>query len=415
MGFELFIAHRIYKGKTGTQRFSRPAVRIAIAGIAVGLLVMIVSLAVVRGFKREVSDKVVGFGSHAQILSLTQTQDYIICPVVTDDSLLQVVKSTPGVASMQLFATKQGMLKTDSVFCGIELKGVGEDYDLSFFRRYLVDGSVPNFSAKQSSNNILISRSIADDLGLKIGDRVFAYFFSNQSVRARRFTVVGIYETHLSQYDKVVCLTDLRTVRRLNNWESDESSGIEIRVKDFSKLDEVVNCLVTRVNHAPDRIGALRGAFSIRDIVPSIFAWLDVLDTNVIMILVLMMLIGCFTVVSGLLIVMLERIQMIGILKSLGATNSQIRGIFRRFGILLVGRALLLGDVLSVVVCYLQKSFGLIKLDANTYYIDTVPIEFDWSSLVYVNMGVLLISSFVIFGTSFFISMQGPANTIRWE
>lgn len=415
MGFESFIASRLHKDKTAGQRFSRPAVRIAIAGISVGFLIIIISLAVVRGFKKEVSDKVVGFGSDIQILSLTQTQDYVICPVVTDDSLLRVVKSTPGVSRIQLYATKQGMLKTNDGFCGIELKGVGEDYDLSFFRSYLVDGNIPEFSSRQSSGQILLSRSIADNLGLKVGDKVFSYFFSNQSIRARRFTVAGIYETHLSQYDKVTCLTDIRTVRRLNNWETDESSGIEIRIKDFSKLDAVVESLVKRVNHAPDRIGALRGAFSIKDIAPNIFAWLDVLNTNVIMILVLMMVIGCFTVVSGLLIVMLERIQMIGTLKSLGATNGQIRRIFHHFGIILISKALLIGNILSIAICYIQQHFNLIKLDAETYYIDAVPILFEWTTLLCVNVCVLIISYLVIYCTSYFISIKGPANTIRWE
>ena len=415
MSFELFIARRIYGDKTEGPRFSRPAVRIAIAGIAIGLIVMIVSVAVVLGFKREVSGKVIGFGSHAQILSLTQDQNYVIYPVVTNDSLKEVVKKTKGVKHIQEFAGIAGMLKTDEDFRGIQLKGIGEDYDLSFLKHYLTEGEIPQFSADQSSNNILISKRIAKELHLKNEDKVFAYFFVNGNIRARRFIIKGIYETHLAEYDKVMCFTDIRTVRKLNGWEKDQSSGLEIEVRDFRQVDAVVTQLVEKVNHTPDRIGAMRGAFSIRDIAPHIFAWLDVLDMNVVMILILMMAIGGFTVISGLLIVMLERINMIGILKALGATNMQVRRIFQHFAVMLVGKAIIIGDMIALILCFAQKKFNFIKLDADTYYIDSVPIEFNWLFFLLINFGVLLISALIIFGSSFLMSIKGPATTIRWE
>lgn len=415
MGLELFIARRIYGEKSTEQRFSQPAIQIALTGIAIGLAVMIISVFVVLGFQREVTEKVVGFGSHAQVLSLSLDEYGMLCPVVTNDSLMQVVNEEPGVRHAQVFAMKQGMLKTDEDFIGVQMKGVGEDYDLSFFRSYLTEGEMPSFSADSSSNQILLSRRIADAMHLQCGNRVFAYFVGTDNIRARRFTIAGIYETHLAEFDRVTCLTDLRTIRKLNNWKDDESSGIELIVDGFEEGDQVASALARKVNHTQDRIGAIRGVFSIREIVPHIFSWLDVLDMNVVMIIVLMLLVGGFTIVSGLLIVMLERIQMIGIMKALGATNGMVRRIFRHFAVMLVGKGMLIGNAVALVLCFLQQRFGLIRLDPDTYYIDAVPVEFHWVYLLLINLGVLLISSLIIFGSSYLMSIKGPATTIRWE
>ncbi len=428
MNFPLFIARRIY-GSKGTEghNYSRPTIFIAMAGIAIGLVVMLVSIAVVLGFKREVSGKVVGFGSHLQVLSLSQDQNYIMYPLVTNDSLRQVVAKTGRVRHVQEFATISGMLKTERDFLGILLKGVGEDYDLSFIRNYLIEGEVPDFSAKTSSNKVVISNRMAKSLSLKVGDRVFAYFVGNNNMRARRLEVAGIYETHLAEYDKLICLTDIRTVRKLNNWQTDESSGLEVHVdtehassavdmlSDFDIVDEVTRRLGTKVNHTVDWRGASRGVYSIRDIAPHIFSWLEVLDANVVMILILMLAISSFTIVSGLLIVMLERIRMIGLLKALGATNGLIRRVFRHFSIMMVGQAVLIGDILAMLFCYLQHHYRFIRLDAENYYIDAVPIEWNWLAFVAVNVGVVLISAIVIFGASYLMSIKGPATTLRWE
>lgn len=415
MAFELFVARRIYSDRTEGLRFSRPAVRIAVAGISIGLIVMLISVGVVMGFKREVSSKVVGFGAHAQIISMTMDDSHQLFPVITDDTLMNIVMETPGVEHVQPFVFVQGMLKTDEDFRGVQIKGVGEDYDMSFFQQYLIAGEIPSFSSQESSNQLLISNRIAKELNLHAGEKVFAYFVGGDNIRARRFTIAGIYETHLAEYDRITCLTDIRTARRLNKWNDDQTSGLEIRVSDFSQVDDVVSRLVPQVNHTPDRIGAMRAAFTIREIAPHIFSWLEVLDMNVVMILILMMAIGGFTVVSGLLIVMLERIQMIGLLKALGATNGQVRRIFRHFAVMLVGQAVLIGDAVGLLLCFVQQRWSLVKLDAENYYIDHVPVEFDWSAFLAINIGVLLISSLVIFGSSYLMSIKGPSSTMRWE
>lgn len=415
MSYELFIARRIYADKAGSgSRFSRPAIRIAMVGVAIGLAVMIVSLAVVLGFKHEVSSKVIGFGSHIQVLSLTQNQNYEMLPVLTDKMLVSKVRKVHGVDHIQRFATKLGILKTEESFQGLNFKGVGEDYDLSFFETCLVEGSMPLFSAKKASNELLISQKVAKDLQVKVGDKIFAYFMGDGSMRARRFKIAGVFATNMNDYDKNYAITDIYTVRKLNAWDDDMSSGLELTVKDFDQVDELTRQLQF-IHQEVDRNGVTYGVFSIKDLAAHTFAWLSVLDMNVVMILVLMILVSAFTVVSGLLIIMLERINMIGVLKVLGATNASVRKIFIHFSLLLVGKGLLWGNLAGLLICWLQQHFHLISLDASVYYIDSVPIRFNWWLILVVNAVTLLISSLVIWGSSHLISIGKPSQTIRYE
>ncbi|MBO7582075.1 MAG: ABC transporter permease [Bacteroidaceae bacterium] len=415
MNFELFIAKRIYADKSEDgERFSRPAIRIAMLGVAIGVAVMILSLAVVLGFKHEVSSKVVGFGSHIQVVSLTQNQNYEMMPVLTNDTLIRKVKKVRGVSHIQKFATKIGILKTEENFRGLTFKGVGEDYDLSFFRSSMVDGQVPKFSSKEASNEILLSKKVAGDLGVKTGNKIFAYFMGEESMRARRFKVAGIFATNMNDYDKNYVITDIYTVRKLNGWDEEMSSGLEVTVNDFDHVEELTRKLQF-IHQGVDRNGVTYGVFSIKEMAAHTFAWLSVLDMNVVMILVLMILVSAFTVVSGLLIIMLERINMIGTLKVLGATNVSVRKIFINFSIMLVGQGLLWGNVFGLLLCWIQQQFHLISLDATVYYIDSVPIQFNWWLILAINLITLLISSLVIWGSSHLISIGKPSETIRYE
>ena len=415
MNFELFIAKRIYADKVGDgERFSRPAIRIAMLGVAIGVAVMLVSLAVVLGFKHEVSSKVIGFGSHIQVLSLTQNQNYEMMPVLTNDTLVRKVRKVQGINHIQRFATKIGILKTEENFRGLTFKGVGEDYDLSFFRSCLLEGSVPKFSSKEASNEILLSQKVAGDLGVKVGDKIFAYFMGEESMRARRLKVVGIFATNMNDYDKNYVITDIYTVRKLNGWSAEMSSGLEVTVYDFDRVDELTRKLQF-IHQGTDRNGVTYGVFSIKDIATHTFAWLAVLDMNVVMILVLMILVSAFTVVSGLLIIMLERINMIGTLKVLGATNVSVRKIFIHFSIMLVGQGMLWGNLIGLLICWVQQQFHLIALDATVYYIDSVPIQFNWWLIAGINLVTFLISTLIIWGSSHLISIGKPSQTIRYE
>ena len=412
----------------GGKRFSRPAIRIAMAGIAVGLMVMIISLAVVMGFKREVTHKVIGFGSHIQLVSHTQTRDYVMLPVYTTDSLEKAVRKVGGIDKVQRFATALGILKTEDNFCGLTFYGVGEDYDPTFFRNSIVEGEMPDFSSKESSNKLMISRRVANSLNVGVGDKIYAYFMGDGSLRARRFFVQGIYETNLADYDSNYAFTDIYTIRKLNGWTDKMSSGFQITVKDFEKVDSIADlmrrriCLGGReyivpmpVEEDTVNVGVNYGTYSIRQLAAHTFAWLDVLDMNVVMILILMILVSSFTVVSGLLIIMLERINMIGTLKALGATNMSVRRIFVNFSVMLVGKGMVIGNVLGLLLCWIQDKFHIIKLDASVYYIDSVPIEYNWLYFIGANVITLIISSIVISGSSFLVSLRKPVDAMRFE
>lgn len=415
MSLEGFIAKRIYSDSDEKHKVSRPAIRIAMLGIIIGLAVMIISIGVVMGFKREVSQKVIGFGSHIQVLSLTQNPNRELLPILTSDSLEKVIRAEKEVLHVQRYVNKLGMLKTNDDFRGVQFKGVGEDYDLSFFEQYLKEGKLPKCSSEEASNEVLISRQIATDLGLEVGKKVFAYFIGNNDMRARRFTITGIYETNLTEYDRTTVVTDIYTMRKLYNWEAEMSSGFEITIRDFDKLPEVTDRLVDKINHRTDKYGCTYGVYNIKELAPNIFSWLGVLDMNVVMILVLMICVASFTVMSGLLIIMLERINMIGLLKAMGATDNSVRGVFSRFSLMLVGRGMIWGNVIGLALCLLQQKLHIVHLDASVYYVDSVPVEFNWWLILAVNVITIVISAIVIYGSSFMMGIGKPAKAIRFD
>lgn len=293
-------------------------------------------------------------------------------------------------------------------------KGVGEDYDLAFLKSCLKEGRMPKFSAQDATNEILLSQKVAKDLGVKVNDKIFAYFMGEESMRARRFKIAGIFATNMNDYDKNYVITDIYTVRKLNGWDDEMASGLEVTVNDFERVDELTKKLQF-VHQKKDRYGVTYGVFSIKDMAAHTFSWLAVLDMNVVMILVLMILVSAFTVVSGLLIIMLERINMIGTLKVLGATNVAVRRIFIHFSIMLVGKGLLWGNVIGLLLCWIQQQFHVMSLDASVYYIDAVPIQFNWWLIAGINVATWLIASLVIWGSSHLISIGKPGQTVRWE
>lgn len=415
MSFDLFVAKRIYSSLDGNLDFSRQAIRIAICGVAIGLSVMLISLSVVLGFKDEISNKVIGFGSHLKIVSRTLDANNEIMPVIISDTINNIIDQTPGITTTQYYVFKNALLKTETDFCGIVFKGIGENYDMSFFENCLIDGKIPHFTSSESSNEILISNSTAKILGLEVGDKVFSYFMSPQSVRSRRFTVSGIFETNLTEYDRSIAFTDIYTVRRLNNWGSDMVSGCEMKVDDFHNVDHITYKLAKKINGLYDRNGAVYGTFTIKELEPNIFSWLNVLDTNVVMILILMICVSCVTIISGLLIIILERINMIGILKSLGANNTSIRKIFINFALMIVGKGVLIGNAIGIVLCFIQMLWKLIKLDASVYYIDFIPIKMDLIGILSVNILTISLTAIVILGTSFLASKQRPTVCMKYE
>ncbi len=415
MNFPLFIAKRLYKNQGDKRKVSRPAIHIATAGVAIGLAVMIVSVCVVLGFKHTIRDKVIGFGSHIQVadfLTLQQMEQY---PVVMNDSMVNVLKKVPCVKHVQRFAMKEGILKTDNDFLGVVFKGVGPDFDSTFIHQNMVEGSIPQFSDKSSHNKILVSQLMADKLHLKSGQRIFAYFIDNNGVRTRRFTISGIYQTNLKKYDEVMCYTDLYTAIKLNGWENDQASGAELTVKDFNKINDSENYIINKVNRTVDHYGETYSSATIKELNPQIFQWLSLMDLNVWIILGLMLIVAGVTMISGLLIIILERTSMIGVMKALGACNQTIRHTFLWFAVFIIGKGMLFGNILGLGILILQRFTGIIKLDAQTYYVSTVPVEFNWLYIIALNVATLLISIFMLVAPSYLISHIHPAKSMRYE
>lgn len=411
---ESFIARRLYKSEQGSRNVSRPAVFIAQMGVSLGLAVMLVTIAVSFGFKHEVREKAVGFSSHLHISNYETAQDYEALPVAADTTFLQRIACMGHVVHVQRYATKAGVFRTAEDFMGYVLKGVGSDYDLSFYSQYLKEGIVPQFSDSIASNNILISRIIADKLQLAVGDKVDSYFLQG-AMRARRYTVAGIYETGFSEYDRMFVITDLKAVQALNRWEADQVTGIEVMLSDFGKVEEMNWELGTLLDRTKDKYGEEYLVQSVENINPGLFAWLDVLDVNVWLILTLMIGVAAFTMISGLLILIIERTQFIGILKALGASDKAVRKTFLYLAMLIIGKGMLWGNVIGLGLCALQKQTHLIPLNPQDYYLDCVPIEFNWLFIVAVNVAMFVLSVLILIVPSHLISRIYPTKAIRFE
>lgn len=416
MNLPLLLAKRISADNDNRRKVSRPAIKIATAGVAIGLAVMIVSVCVVFGFKHTIRDKVVGFGSDIQISNFLSSGSDDVYSVAMNDSMMNILKGFKGVKHVQRFAMTQGILKTDDDFLGVMFKGVGPEFDSTFIHNNMLVGSIPKFSDEKSSNKLLISQAMADKLKLKSGQKIFAYFIDEHSnVRIRKFTISGIYQTHLSQYDNVMCFIDLYTAVKLNGWEDDQVSGAELTVNDFNKLDETEGILINKVNRTIDRYGETYSSKTIREISPQIFSWLDLLDLNVWIILALMIAVAGVTMISGLLIIILERATMIGILKALGARNKLIRHTFLWFATFIIGRGLLIGNIIGIGIVLLQKYTGIIKLNPVNYYVSTVPVEINIPVIIILNAATLIISVLVLIIPSFLISHIHPVKSMRYE
>uniref|UniRef100_A0AB33ISG9 ABC transporter permease n=1 Tax=Prevotella sp. GTC17254 TaxID=3236794 RepID=A0AB33ISG9_9BACT len=415
MNFPLFIAKRIYSDTGDKRKVSLPAIRIATVGVAIGLAVMIVSVCVVLGFKHTIRDKVIGFGSHIQVANFMTQQSSESYPIQMGDSMIRVIKGIPGVKHVERFATARGILKTDNDFMGVLFKGVGPEFDSTFLHQNMVEGTIPTFSDRKSTNKILVSASMASKMNLKCGQRIFAYFIDNKGIYVRRFTISGIYQTNLSQYDNAICFTDLYTAVKLNNWEADQATGAEVTVTDFGKLYETAAVMVNRVNRSVDQYGETYSSQTIQEINPQIFSWLDLLDLNVWIILALMICVAGVTMVSGLLIIILERTSMIGLLKAMGARNKTIRHTFLWFAAFIIGRGLLIGNIIGIGLIALQHFTHLVKLDPTTYYVNTVPVEFNFPLIIILNVATLLISLFILIAPSYLISHIHPAKSMRYE
>ena len=414
MNLPFFIAKRIYSDQGDKRKVSRPAIRIATLGVGIGLAVMIITVSVVLGFQHTIRDKVVGFGSHIQVQNIMAFNTSDRVPVCIDDSMMNVLNGLKGVRHAERYALTQGILKTDDDFLGVIFKGIGPEYDMTFLKENLVEGEMPQFSDTVSTNKLLVSKMIADKLRLNVGDKIFAYFI-DEDVRTRRYTVCGIYQTNMTRFDESLCVTDLYATVKINGWEKGQVSGAELLVEDFEQLQQTADEVVEKVNRSSDRNGNIFSSQTIYEAYPQVFTWLELLDINVWIILALMVCVAGFTMISGLLIIILERTQMIGVMKALGARNKTIRHTFLWFAVFIIGQGLLLGNLIGLGIIFLQKATGFISLDPQTYYVSEAPMEINIPLIILLNIATLLISIFVLIAPSFLISHIHPAKSMRYE
>ncbi|GHT18624.1 ABC transporter permease [Bacteroidia bacterium] len=413
MNFEYYIAKNLHFGKKAKKNVARPAVRIATIGIAVGLVVMLLAISIVVGFKAEIRSKVIGFGGHIQITNFDNNYTYEMQPIEIETSVIQQIAKIEGVYHIQHFATKPGIIKTSDEFQGVVLKGVGSDFDWNFFKNNLVEGNLID-TKDTISNNIMISKTLCNILNLKLGDSFLTYFIQNE-MRVRKFTIAGIYSTNFEDYDKMFIICDIRQIQRLNNWNETQFGGLEVLIDNFDHIDRIGNdvymCTANRFNEA----GATCLTRTIKEMNPQIFNWLALLDTNVWVILLLMFAVAGFSMISGLLILILERTTMIGLLKALGSTDWSVRKIFLYHSLFLIGKGMLWGNIIGLTICTLQYFFHIIPLDPEAYYVATVPIRFNWLFILLLNIGTLFASLFVMLAPSYLVTKISPAKTMRYE
>ena len=415
MNLPLFIAKRIHFSKEqNKKKVSKPAVRIALGGIALGLAVMILSLAIVVGFKNEVGRKVMGFGSHIQITSLTNNRTYDLPPISFSDTLINAIKAVPNVNYTQITATKPAIIKTKTDFQGIVLKGVDENYNWDFFNEYLKEGELPVYNDSTPSNEVLISSKQADALKLSVGDKFICYFIQDQ-VRLRQFTISGIYSTGLADFDKLFIVSDIQHIRALNDWDKNTATSIEVFVNELDNLSETSYNIYLAT--ARNFTGSYNPYYtrSIYELQPQIFGWLDLLDLNMVIILILMFSVATFTMISGLLIIILEKTTLIGTLKVLGANNWTIRKIFLYQASFLIGKAMLWGNVIGLGMYFIQKYLKVVKLDPEVYFVSYAPVELIPWQAVTLNIGVGIAILCILVIPSYLIAKISPAKSIKFE
>lgn len=413
MNLELFIAKRIFFAKESKGGISNAVLNIAIFGIALGMAVMILSVAIVTGFKKQVRNKVTGFGSHLVVSSYDTNNSFLASPVSKKQSFYPDIEDVDGVKHIQVFATKAGIIKTEKDIQGIVLKGIDHDFDWQFFEDNLVEGNIFKVQQGHKTDSVIVSKYIASLLKLKIGDYLYTYFF-HEPIKMRRFVIAGIYATDLQEFDKMFVIGDIGHVQKLNGWNNDQVAGFEILIDDFDNLDIMKSEVENNVGTIYEQDKELLNVESIKDLNPQIFDWLELTDTNVWVILIIMIIVGTINMVSGLLVIILERTSMIGVLKALGARSYSVSKVFLYHGAFLIGKGLLWGNIIGLGLGFIQHYFKLVKLDASTYYIDSVPINFKLWHVLALNTGTLIITTLVLILPSLFIAFIRPAKAIKF-
>ena len=406
MTFESFIAKRFLPRDLGT--YAGPLVSIATYSIALGVLVMVMSVCILRGFQGQIRQKVVGFGSHIVVTTYATGNAYEETPISTLRPEVSRIRNTPGIRHLSFFANKGAMIKTEDQIHGIIFKGVDSGYDSTFFASNLVEGKLFNFPVDKPSNQVIISQTVANKLHLTVGDKLRTYFWQNDNYRARAFQVSGIYSTDLSEFDEHYVVGDLRQVQNLNDWDSNQVAGYEILVDDFKHLDPIADNVIQQLGYD----------LTLATIVqqnPALFSWLDLLDSNIALIIAIMMLVCTVSIISALLIMIFEKTSTIGVLKALGATDRSVRKIFLLKSASIIGKGIVLGDALALLLGWIQHHYHIVHLDSASYSMDTVPIDLNPWIFIAISTATLAVCLLALLLPTAYISRIEPAKTIKFD
>jgi len=402
-----FIADRIFS--LSKENLSSTVMRLAVTSVALAVIVMLIAWAVVVGFKNQIRDKVIGFVAPIHVQSLDKNESVEETPFVLDSLLINRLNSIEGISHYQMVANKAGMIKTEDEIQGVVLKGVDENYDWTYFSNCLVEGKTPEYQSGERSTEVLVSKVIADKMLLGVGDDVRLWFIDkDMQARGRKFTVTGIFETGLTEFDERFVFADLNQIRKLNGWTEDETGLLEISLDQGFDADKVNEKLYYS-------LPASLASYTARESNPQVFDWLDLLDTNVWLIMVLMLLVAGITVISMLLIIIIERTSTIGLLKAMGASNGFVREVFLRRSLRILLLGMLIGNVIGLGFCFLQQYTGLIKLPAETYYLSAVPIELHLTTVILINLGTFLLWVLMLLIPTSVINRISPTKSIRFE
>lgn len=406
MSADRFIAARILSpDKTN---FSHPIVRIAILSIALGMTVMFVSIAILTGFQKQIREKVIGFGAHIQITHYDENSSFEPRPISIKQTFYPNLEKVKGIRHIQVYANKAGIIKTKDQIQGVVLKGIGKDYDWSFFKDKIIEGTYFHLPDTGKTNDILISKSLASILKLKVNEDLRMYFISGSQTLGRKFHISGIFETGLEELDNMYVIGDIRHIQKLNSWSTDQVGGFEVLLDNFKDLDRLEKYVYRTIGFSLD-------ATTIRQLYPQIFDWLDLQDINVLIILILMVLVAGITMISTLLILILERTNMIGILKALGMRNIKIRKIFLYNAIYIIGIGLFWGNLVGATLCLIQLKFGVITLPQESYYVSVVPINLNLLNIVFLNAGTLIVCLLMLLLPSYIITRVSPVKAILFD
>jgi lipoprotein-releasing system permease protein len=408
---EYFIAKRLITAKDHKSSISAPIIKIAITAIALGVIMMIISIATGIGLQQKIRQKVSAFNGHIIISNFNGNEsDVSTEPVSIYQKFYPKFNNIEGISHIQAVASKAGMIRTESSFEGIVFKGVGKDYNLDNLKEYLVQGSIPNLRS-ELKNEILISEFLANRLNLKLGDSFNTFFMKegeNKLPNSRRFKIVGIYNSGLQEFDSAFIIGDIRHIQKMNKWQSDQVGSFEVFVDDFTKIEE-------KGEEIYNEISSMLNSQTIVKKFSYIFDWLKLFDTNIIIILSIMIVVSTINMVVALLVLILERAQMIGILKSMGANNWSIRKIFLYNAFYLIVRGLFWGNLIGIGLLLIQQYFGVIKLNPESYYVNVAPVDINLGYILLLNIGTVAICLIVLLIPSYIITKISPARTIRFD